>query len=383
MIRAASAYRALPARARVEDRRDRRGKLGDDPGIDRTVEAALNWLATAQDRSTSADGGVSRHFSLVTGWATSYPETTGYIVPTVLDMAAGDTALAARGRRMLDWLVSIQFPEGGFQGGVIGQVPLVPVTFNTGQILLGLVAGVRHFGQAYRAPMKAAAEWLGRTQDSDGCWRKYGTPFAAPGEKVYETHVSWGLFEAARLEPQASYADCAIRNIDWALSKQRPNGWFESNCLVDAVRPLTHTIGYALRGVVEAYLFTRVERFLDAALRCADGVLSAVRPDGMLPGRLDADWRGAASWVCLTGSVQIAHSWLLLYRETGERRFLDAAVTVNRYVRRTVRVDGPPEVRGGVKGSFPISGEYGRFEYLNWACKFFIDSNRLEGELSR
>jgi len=284
---------------------------------------------------------------------------------------------------MLDWLVSIQFPEGGFQGGVIGQVPLVPVTFNTGQILLGLVAGVRHFGQAYRAPMQAAAEWLERTQDSDGCWRKYGTPFAAPGEKAYETHVSWGLFEAARLEPRASYADCAIRNIDWALSKQRPNGWFENNCLVDAVRPLTHTIGYALRGVVEAYLFTRVERFLDAALRCADGVLGAVRPDGMLPGRLDANWRGAASWVCLTGSVQIAHSWLLLYRETGERRFLDAAVTVNRYVRRTVRVDGPPEVRGGVKGSFPISGEYGRFEYLNWACKFFIDSNRLERELSR
>ena len=117
MIRPASAYRALPARARVEDRRDRRAGLGDDPGIDRAVEAALNWLATAQDCSTSADGGVSRHFSLVTGWATSYPETTGYIVPTVLDMAAGDSALAARGRRMLDWLVSIQFPEGGFQGG--------------------------------------------------------------------------------------------------------------------------------------------------------------------------------------------------------------------------------------------------------------------------
>jgi hypothetical protein len=33
---------------------------------------------------------------------------------------------------------------------------------------------------------------------------------------------------------------------------------------------------------------------------------------------------------------------------------------------------------GGVKGSFPVSGGYGRFQYLNWACKFSIDANLLE-----
>jgi hypothetical protein len=51
---------------------------------------------------------------------------------------------------------------------------------------------------------------------------------------------------------------------------------------------------------------------------------------------------------------------------------------VNRYVRRTVRTSGPDDLRGGVKGSFPVDGEYGQFEMLNWACKFFIDSNLLE-----
>jgi hypothetical protein len=47
-------------------------------------------------------------------------------------------------------------------------------------------------------------------------------------------------------------------------------------------------------------------------------------------------------------------------------------------VRRTLKLDGTPQTRGGVKGSFPVDGRYGTYEYLNWACKFFIDSHLLE-----
>ena len=68
------------------------------------------------------------------------------------------------------------------------------MTFNTGQILLGLAAGVAEFGDQYRESMEQAAQWLVDTQDPDGCWRKHSTPFAKAGEKAYETHVSWGLF---------------------------------------------------------------------------------------------------------------------------------------------------------------------------------------------
>jgi len=50
-------------------------------------------------------------------------------------------------------------------------------------------------------------------------------------------------------------------------------------------------------------------------------------------------------------------------------------------VRRSVRLDGPPETRGAVKGSFPVSGGYVRFQYPNWACKFFIDAISLERTL--
>jgi hypothetical protein len=365
-----------------------RGLSRNDPGIDRVIEAGIAWLGLAQDRTRSRDGGVARYYNLIYGWDTSYPETTGYIVPTLLAYAehcggVGAEEAGRRARRMLDWLVSIQFRDGGFQGGAIGATPKVPVTFNTGQVLLGLAAGVRAFGDRYRGPMRRAADWLVKTQDPDGCWRRYPTPFAAPGEKAYETHVAWGLLEAARVEGPAGsrYADAALANVRWALRWQAENGWFEKCCLNDADRPLTHTIGYVLRGLVEAYRFTRDPAILDAAVASADGLLTAMGPDGYLPGRLTRDWHGAVQSSCLTGTAQIACCWLLLYESTGRAMYLDAARAANLYVRRTIDLEGPVETRGAVMGSFPVDGDYCPQSFPNWACKFVIDSNLLERRL--
>src|SRR5687768_17550421 len=136
-------FMRLPTIAKTAVREDR-SALGVDPGIAPTIRASVAWLARAQDNSVSRDGGLARDYSLIRGWNVSYPETTGYAVPTLLAYAKsrGDDDVRERARRMLDWLVSIQLPGGGFQGGVIGASPVVPVTFNTGQILLGLSSGV-------------------------------------------------------------------------------------------------------------------------------------------------------------------------------------------------------------------------------------------------
>ena len=53
----------------------------------------------------------------------------------------------------------------------------------------------------------------------------------------------------------------------------------------------------------------------------------------------------------------------------------------NHFVRRTLKGDGPCEIQGAIKGSFPIEGDYGKFQYLNWACKFSIDANMLEKKI--
>lgn len=346
------------------------------PTVDRALPLVMQWLARAQDRSRSADGGVARDFSLKSGWNTSYPETTGYIVPTFLTYAAdfGAPAFRARARAMLDWLISIQFENGAFQGGRIDSRPAVPVVFNTGQILLGLVAGAETFGEPFTDSARRAADWLVAVQDEDGAWRQHASPFAASGVKTYDTHVAWALFEAGRLLNDPMLTNAATANIEWAIRQQNTAGWFAHNCLSNCHQPLTHTIGYALRGVAEGYLHTGLSRFLHAATAGSDALLVRLGEDGFLAGRYDARWRPTASWSCLTGSAQIACCWFRLYEATGEKKYLEGARRINRYLIKHLDVGAREDIAGALKGSHPINGEYCPFEFPNWAAKFMADA---------
>src|SRR5262249_32829432 len=63
------------------------------------VRAAAEWLAAAQD--SQPDGGISGRYHLARGWTSSYPETTGYTVPTLLAVAEAleEPAYIERARR--------------------------------------------------------------------------------------------------------------------------------------------------------------------------------------------------------------------------------------------------------------------------------------------
>jgi len=43
-------------------------------------------------------------------------------------------------------------------------------------------------------------------------------------------------------------------------------------------------------------------------------------------------------------------------------------------------VAGDADVVGGVRGSFPLNGEYFPFAFPNWAAKFTLDANQFELE---
>ena len=70
------------------------------------------FLVVFGDRATVAG------WSFEDGWLPSYPETTGYIIETMLAAAPmlGRLELVDRARRMIDWELSIQLPNGTFPG---------------------------------------------------------------------------------------------------------------------------------------------------------------------------------------------------------------------------------------------------------------------------
>jgi hypothetical protein len=69
-----------------------------------------------------------------------------------------------------------------------------------------------------------------------------------------------------------------------------------------------------LRGVLEGHLLSGRADLLQAAVRTGISLVEAIGADGYLAGRLDRNFRPGGNFVCLTGSVQIAHCLFLLYR---------------------------------------------------------------------
>jgi hypothetical protein len=198
---------------------------------------------------------------------------------------------------------------------------------------------------------------------------------------TYNTRTAWGLLLLAKASGRPEYRSAAVRNIEYALTQQQPNGWLASNCLWDPARPLLHTIAYSLRGMLEAGIMLDEERYISAARTAADALLAQQEPDGRLAGRFDCDWQPAVAFSCLTGNVQMGTVWARLYDVTGDEKYRAALARANRFTRSVQWLGmGHPGLDGGISGSFPLHGGYGRFEVLNWAVKFFADSLMMEAD---
>ena len=139
--------------------------------------------------------------------------------------------------------------------------------------------------------------------------------------------------------------------------------------------PFTHTIAYAIRGFIEVGVLLGEQRYLQAAEAAARGILAVQREDGWLAGTYGDGWTPQASYACVTGVAQMALCWLRLYQLSGDESWRQAARRAIGYVKRTQRLDDADAVvRGAIPGSAPIWGAYSRFEFPNWAAKFFADA---------
>lgn len=344
------------------------------------LQGAIDWLCCAQDvRDGLSDaGGVSAGWSFEDGWLPSYPETTGYIIETFIAAAAvlEQPELIERAVRMVDWELSIQLPDGAFPGH-FGEVGSQPVIFNTGQIMHGMVAGYSQLGrdECLEAAVRAG-HWLRKQQDDDGCWRRFehnNVPH------VYNTRGTWALLATGLLAGDAELVASAKRNLEWALSQQTASGWFASNAFIPERSPFTHTIAYAIRGFLESGVLLDEDRYLQAAVSAARAMANVQRQDGWLAGTYKDGWIAGVSYCCLTGLAQMSLNWTRLAQITGEDSFRVRARAGLDYLKTTQKLAASnTAVRGGIAGSSPIWGDYSRFEYPNWAAKFFSDALMMD-----
>jgi hypothetical protein len=343
-----------------------------------TLNLVMQWMLRAQ----RADGGIAAYYSLLTGYSESYPEVTGYIIPTMYDFAqASDKPkYAISAERATRWLLTLQMPSGAFPGGLHrGQTQ--PSVFNTGQILQGLArAHAETHSDEILASAIRAGDWLVKLQQADGSW---SGPGAYQGvAHTYYGMVAWALAQLAGSTANYQYRYAAEKNMAWALSHFRPSGWVDGINLRGHPTYL-HFIAYVLQGVLECGILLQRSDAIEAVTKSAWVLLRKFETNKYLSGTYEADFRKPHKFACLTGNAQMSCVWLRLHEMTNDLRYLNAALKMNEMLKERIPRTGSVGIVGGVSGSYPTWGRYQPLRYISWGCKFFADALILEQRLMR
>jgi len=282
---------------------------------------------------------------------------------------------------MADFLVKMQLPSGGYKAYVGNTAKSrAPIIFNVGQDLLGMADAYFVTKKvAYRKSMIAAADYLLAQQNPNGSWNETNYHGNVHG---YHSRVALALVKTYYHTKQRKYLTAAKKNLNWTVSLQRRNGWFEHADLpgFPEKNPITHSLTYTIEGLLFSGILLKEQRYVRSALKTLKKLEELYKED-QIWATYDADWLPTNRYVCVTGSAQIAYAWWIAYRLTGKTSFQQAAKRMNVYLKTLQSMHAfDPGIQGGIPGSDPIAGVfippkgYCRLAIINWGTKFYLDS---------
>lgn len=353
--------------------RERLRELFTRPGSPGSREShlgeALSWIYRAQD--AGRDRGVSHGYEIGRGWLPSCAKTTGTVIPTLLNVwrAFGNREARRRALEMAGWELAVQLPGGAIPERGTGE----PVVFDTGQVLFGWVAAYQETGEhRYLNAAIRGGDWMLEAQDGDGAWRRSTT---SPAGFTFHTRAAWALAHLGRVSGDERFLVGARRFLDWSLAREVGRGWFALNSPTDPEHPLLHSVATTAEGQIEAGLILEDRRPVEAAGRTARELATRVEANGRMPGRFDRNWEPAAAWASLTGMAQISLVWIRLGELEPDPVLGEAVGRVHGFLRGTHDLTaGDDRLRGGVRGSFPVNGDYCPYRLPAGATKFFLDA---------
>ncbi len=181
--------------------RRRRFEVAPLDDVPTRYRAGIDWLVRAQDEAASGGvpGGISYGYSLRGGWRKAYPETTGYIAPTLWDAAVrlDRPELAGRAAAAVEWLLTVQHDNGSIPNPLLGLDD--GVVFDTGQVLFGFTRAFAETGdERFAAAARRARRWLVTIADDDGRWTRNTFNGIA---HAYNARTAWAVVESCQADP--------------------------------------------------------------------------------------------------------------------------------------------------------------------------------------
>lgn len=266
-----------------------------------------------------------------------YPEVTGYYIPTLYQW--GELELA---RTCTRWLMSIQLADGAFPAP-----DGVPYTFDTGQIMRGLVAALDDKSlEGVEQSLRRACDWIVAQVNDEGRLTTPSTELWTDiANDLIHTYVLPPLVETGKRLNVPDYIDTANRVL--AFYKQQPD-------LVPFNR-LAHFHAYAMEALWELGEIELARQGMADVERCQHA-------DGGIPAYPDVDW------TCSTAIAQYAVIWYRL----GNKDRADRAM---QYLEKIQNKSG------GFFGSYGKGAKYIASAEISWAVKYFLDAWALKQSL--
>ena len=268
--------------------------------------------------------------------AVSYPEVTGYLIPTLLSV--GERNLAYE---YAQWLLSVQREDGSF--GLREN----SYAFDTGQVVRGWTQMIERMPEL-EEPLHRACDWVIET--ADGTTGRLLVPpsgrdwsLGQRGEvsEAIHLYVLAPLRRAGELLNESQYGKFVSKSADFYL---------KNVCLTDFSRPnaLSHFYAYVQEALVEL-------GYEDQAQRGMASVARFQQPSGAVPAYSDVNW------ICSAGLAQFALVWYRL----GQTKQADAALSFLESLQNST---------GGFFGSYGVSADYFPAEEISWAAKYAVEA---------
>lgn len=299
-------------------------------------ERARKWI---YNNSIKGEGIINN-----TGLPESYPEVTGYYIPTLINW--GERELA---KTYTAWLCSIQHEDGAWYD-TDGKAPYV---FDSAQILKGLLAA-KQLGMNVDDNIKAGCEWMISNINEEG---RLTTPvkdaWGVPGicSELIHLYCLSPLIEAGKIYNNRYYIDMANKVAKYYIDNYRED--------ILGFGFLSHFYAYVMEALCDIGQ-------TDLAREAMHNMENYQHENGMVPAYKDVEW------TCSTGMFQLAITWYKLGElEKGNKTFEYAMQLQNEsggwYGSYTMTDNPNPFDRNKCPDYFPQSE-------ISWAVKYFLDA---------
>ena len=342
------------------------------------IDNSINWLLTCQ--KNSLDRGICTAYDLVEKKLTiSFPETTGYIIPTLLEYSKlkQNDKIYNISKEMGEWIIDITRDDGGL-GEAYGFYRPGPRIFTTAQAIIGLLS--LYLASNNRKFLNTAVkmgEFLTQNLNKDGSWNKNFTFLKIT--TTYKSRVSWILMMLYDVTNEIKFKEASLKSLQYIINNKTKNYWPESCNFDKSNNALTHLLGYHLVAIVKFAYYEKLEdlnlkkELIDHCSFFYKRIQKQLSTANDLKGIINDKFEKVVDYNCLTGSAQIMYFALIYEKKNSINKNLISEILYKSLYDKQIS-NNQKEVNGSISGSFPINGEYMPNMLPAWASKFFIDS---------